>query len=164
MQQHVHVHVHVPTVYIGSQRTQYLLDHKSRHMHHKVHLGDNAVVWIELTEVIVVVTDQSSNVSGLVLCNLWAKQVVYNLHPHQKVVPVFITIRNKISDQHRKNPAKQPHLCSQEKQISASIMTIITCTVKSTFLFERVTRGMQGCCSNRSGSILALHVAQFHVL
>ena len=41
----------------------YFLDHKPRHMYHKVHLGDNTVVWIEFTEVMVVVADQSRKIA-----------------------------------------------------------------------------------------------------
>ena len=38
-------------------------------MYHKVHLGNNAVVWVELTEVMVVVTDQSGNIGRLIFCD-----------------------------------------------------------------------------------------------
>ena len=65
-------------------------------MYHKVHLGDNAVVWMELTEVMVVVADQNRNIDRLIFCDLGAEQVVHYFHQNQKIPPVFIIIRNMI--------------------------------------------------------------------
>ena len=51
-----------------------------KHIYHKVHLGDSAVIWIELTNVMVLVADLNGNIGCLIVCDLGIEQVVHYLN------------------------------------------------------------------------------------
>ncbi len=79
-------------------------------MDNEVHLRDNTSGGVQAAKLLMVVTDQPFDVSGIILRDLSTEQPIHYLHEPQEVLPSLI-FWNVITNKKGQDPRKKPHLC-----------------------------------------------------